>query len=897
MLTSQNTAALELLGELRLSLVKDYEHIFVSDEWSWDGITTYPRAKGEVSDALRMLLCNSTIAAWCSLLPKIEIEVRYATKATRSHQAIPSTLTISDAPNHPLTLAPLLPLGTIGPFAVLLYRRISAVDVPISAPWLRLRFYTAFATTVSASAADDPPKKNSPDSVWSHVSRTCQRYLSGTDDKRAVATFISQCVDVVERTCAARGENRNAWFSGSWSTVADIWVGIGRNLGDSSVIDAALAVVTSIATISGDKAPASVRSGTATPLSISASSVTSTSTSSSVSKIGNAAATASQLSATLAKVQVQVENLANDSTASEDALADVLANVNLDTLLSALCGMGSDGASVTSACLRGVERLRRALVKLLNRPKLTGVVQRWLNSEVTFIESLLRDVTDDRLPSLGRDCLPGLVDSTLKIAPSLGTTELTSLLDRVYALVVANKSNISTGSLVQFVVCLSQTAHATAVRLTHAKANGALGLIKRSCDWSSELLASPPEDEAVLESAAWRAVHGSMMRRLELLAFCYQEKDKAAAMQAFARALLTLEDTNIHRIEKESASVSPNKIFANIPDWNSLLKRCTTFLVNDPETAAFASILWSAMDKAHVSTAVRGTIGERVMGALEHARFKPHVQVIISEIADHLLTTYADADYPMRRMRVILRLMATIAATGYQSDRFSSLSQEIEHLASQTAFGNDSGLEKYCSEYHACALVLRALDAYHATEHSVAAVAQLGGAALKAIRNLIAPPQIADKPAVAGKRVVSGTRGTRAAVRSTRPTAAKTTTKPATTRVTKATSVKSPLKTSEPAPLVIDDMERFCELLDSLATLFGIMGLVLPKLETLRALRTVQRQDQGEGKLQVTARANSSLRDDVRSIGYRVRTTWQVLASSEHLRGCRELRRGRRGIK
>lgn len=732
---------------------------------------------------------------------------------------------------------------------MLLYRRISAVDTPISASWLRLRFYTAFATTVSSSAADDPPKKNSPDSIWSHVARTCQKYLAGTDDKRAVAMFISQCVDVVERTCAARGENRNAWFAGSWSTVADIWVGVGRNLGDSAVIDEALAVVTSIATISGDKASATVRSGTATPLSTSASSAVSTGSSLSVSRISNASATASQLSAKLARVQVQVEALASDSSASGSALTDALAGVDLGTLLSALCSMGSEGANATSACLRGLERLRRVLVKLLDRPKLVEVVREWLSAEATFIESLLRDVSDDRMPAISRDCLPGLVDSTLKIAPSLGTTELMSLLDRVYSLVIANKPNISAGALVQFVVCLSQTAHATAVRLTHAKANGALGLIKRSVDWSSELLASPPDDEAVLDSTHWRALHGSMMRRLELLAFCYQEKDKPAAMAAFARALLTLDDSTIHRIEKESASVSPYKIFANISDWISLLKRCTTFITNDPEAIGFASILWSAMDEAHVSTAVRGAIGERVMGALEHARFKTHIQVLISELADRLLATYADADYPMRRMRVILRLMATIAATGYQSNRFNPLAEEIEHLASQTAFGNDSGLERYSSEYHACALVLRALDAYHATQHSVAAVAQLGGAALKAIRNLIAPPQVADKPAVAGKRVVSGARGTRATVRSTRTTTAKTAAKPPAARSTKAASAKAAPKATEPVPLVIDDMERFCELLDSLATLFGIMGLVLPKLETLRALRTVQRQDQGEGEL------------------------------------------------
>lgn len=745
-------------------------------------------------------------------------------------------------------LAPLLPLATIGPFAVLLYRRISAVNVPISASWLRLRFYTAFATAVSASASDDPPKKNSPDSVWSAVSRTCQKYLKGTDDKRGVASFISHCVNVVERTCAARGEDRNAWFAGSWSTVADIWVGIGRNLGDSTVIDEALAVVTSIATISGENLSGSTRSSTSSPLSISKSSCTSSAASSSIQKIANATATATQLSAKLAQIQVQVDALSKVESPVADSLGVVLGGVDLDTLLSALCSMGSGDANVTSACLRGVERLRRALLKLVDSPQLAVIARQWLTSEVAFVESLLCSVKDERLPAVSRDCLPGLVDSTLKIAPTLGTTELTSLLDRVYALVDANRTTLSSGSLVQFVVCLTQTAHASAVRLTHAKANGALGLIKRCCDWSSVLLSSPPDDEAVLASSAWKVARGSMMKRLELLAFCYQEKDKPAAMQAFARALLTLDDSTIHRIEKETASVSPRKIFRDIADWNSLMKRCSTFLTNDSETTEFAAIVWAAMDEAHVSTAVRGAIGERVLSALEHARFKPHVQIIMVEIANKLLATYADADYPMRRMRVILQLMATVAATGYQSDRFDALSQEIEHLASQTAFGNDSNLEKYCSEYHACALVLRALDAYHVTEHSVAAVAQLGGAALKAVRNLIAPPRNTDKPAVAGRRVVSGARSTRAAVRRAGTTAAKAPTKVAASKPTKAAAAKNAPKAAEAAPLVIDDMDRFCELLDSLATLFGVMGLVLPKLEALRALRTVQRQDMGEGK-------------------------------------------------
>lgn len=52
---------------------------------------------------------------------------------------------------------------------------------------------------------------------------------------------------------------------------------------------------------------------------------------------------------------------------------------------------------------------------------------------------------------------------------------------------------------------------------------------------------------------------------------------------------------------------------------------------------------------------------------------------------------------------------------------------------------------------------------------------------------------------------------------------------------------------------VTDDINRFSQLLGSLASLFGLLGHVLPRLETLKVLRAVLRSSErmGDGELLV----------------------------------------------
>lgn len=135
---------------------------------------------------------------------------------------------------HPFNLALSLPASTIATLSSMLYRHAQSVKVEEGTDeWLRMRLLTIFATATTVTAIDSHKRKNSPDIVWNNITKTVERYLQTLADdtrQRRAAGFIDAMVQVVERICHHRSEPREGWFTGNWSNVLEIWIGIGRSV-------------------------------------------------------------------------------------------------------------------------------------------------------------------------------------------------------------------------------------------------------------------------------------------------------------------------------------------------------------------------------------------------------------------------------------------------------------------------------------------------------------------------------------------------------------------------------------------------------------------------------------------------------------------------------------------
>ncbi|KAL1407397.1 separin protein [Vanrija albida] len=840
--------ALSMLADARPFVLRLYEH--GADDWArpakfgdgWAGLAAFPapKAGSPLDEGVRTLLCSFALAAWnCFVSVKA-----FSVETIAALLPLPRE---SDALS-PVLLAPSLPVAAVGPLAVLLYRRLAALTSPPgSAAWLHARTLSAFTTAVAASAADEA-RKNPPDNVWQSVTRTVQRHLEKKEPARMrqAAGVIATVVGVVERICEARSEDRAAWFSGSWSLVADAWVGIGRNLGDSSIIDSALAALAGSTTLEGSSASSWSSGSTSPQASTPLTSTPPTPTQSPIPKVANAGAELKRLTAQLSKTLVDVEAITKADEGSDNDLATAVGRVNIDKLLAAICSLDSSDASATasSAAARAVERLRRVVVKLLDTPKFASASKQWIVELFGMTERLL--LANDSA-ALARDCMPGAVDSTLNLIrqSSADATFILRLLDRTNSVYVEGGAHLAPATRLQLGSCLAGAAHSSAVTAARTNKAAALPLAQRTCEWSLALLALDPSEGSADRDPALHAVEATLPKRYELLAFCLQESDREESLKALCQSLASIDPATIKSIAVGAATKPIAAIFSGLPDVTATLKRCTAFMTGGTEFDASkaAGFLAEAMAARGVPPTVHAAIVESIAEGIEHADFRPHIQDTLVALTDSLFGVYDAAAYPVRRMRVASRFMSIITSTGVAAEQFDNLADEVDALAAQKTLGKDSALAPYREEYRVSALILRSISAYHTLAAPTEQVVELSTSALGAVRALVVPPIKESKyPAALGKRP--------AAARTTRSASAGT---------GKAAAAKAPARAvsrgktappetkneAPPAAATLDSVDRLAQLLNTLSSLCGILGQPLLKLETLKVLHALLRPAEG----------------------------------------------------
>ncbi|GMK55720.1 hypothetical protein CspeluHIS016_0207760 [Cutaneotrichosporon spelunceum] len=694
-----------------------------------------------------------------------------------------------------------------------------------------IRQIAAFGSALSASGSGDA--KNSPDRVWSSVWRTVELHLENGGDgaKRQVAEYIGTTVDIVEVIWTARNEPRDAWFSGRWSAVLDIWTDIGRTLGDSSIVDRVLSAATAGTSLTSS-ASSSRSIPSPTPSTSAPPSTASTPRKCKmIPRVANAAAEVTRLCAQIAKVLVDT---AGPSVGPETYKAS-LASVDFEAIHGVLCSLKPSERTLEliTPLLRAVERLRR-LAKSLDTAGLTDTSSGWLQNYIQFAVRLLPELQPHEAV---RECLPGLCDTAVTLMRRSTTPESTAIsleqLDAVAAALASFGSELGITAQTNYASCLIHCAYSVSLAFSKADAiDAAVAFSQRSCEWAQSFLEQNGDSEEVVR----KMIAGPLSKRFELLGFCLQKgSDQTAALHAFIKAFLCLDSSAVKHIGTGAASKPLRIVFDTLPEFTTVLKRAASLLARNPALGPeFLTLVANDLNEKQWSPAVTGAILEQVVDALEQSQFLPHVQGVLVALLDMLLGLYETDAYPVRRLRVVARFVSVIISTGTLTEQYESLKLEAGVLVKAKELAKDSSLAKFRQEYYTGILINGALQTYYQPESS-SGLAKLGRVALDATQAFISPA-----PPAVTKRTQT--------TRSKAPMAPRTKTPAKTTnarKVTPTTTKKAvaSAKTDKPQPIEFDDSERFCDMLNALASLFGLLGYLVPKIETLNLLRAIQRTD------------------------------------------------------
>ncbi|WVN89000.1 uncharacterized protein L203_104216 [Cryptococcus depauperatus CBS 7841] len=807
----------------------------------WMNLTWLPAAKegSDISEPVKGLLFSAMISAWVGLL-----RLTQGLGTVISFMRLPS-LTSSNQLN-PLSIAFSLSRTTCTPALFALYRTISALALPTnSAAFFHLRHLALIALTLTITTA--PDSKNTPNQLWETTHRTVASAVSvdGDGDRlKEAANLIDNLVNWASALIETREENKASWFSGKgWSGLMDIWIAVSRRLGEPDMIDRALSLMTasiSISPVSSTSerswSPAQAVDDSAKPI--------------------DSAEEITRIRGDLAKASLAFDKVLDSPTPPRIVVIDGLFIHDLTLLGQIINGLphNDESRALVDRALRAWERVRRCCVKVLDRhgsddewQVFTKEVEEWSKAAITFAEIVAGRIEAEQ--ALAMYLVAGTIDTIILLSQRSSCTTH-SLLERGYVLYERTRRFTQVSDQIGWLRCLSGMAFNVGGKLyTLGKATEAMPLVKASCNWAVEALSldSFKNDE---ENKGLQQLKEGLSRRWEFLAGCCQKNgEKEAIFAAYIECLSSQPPSLLAKLS--AASSQPLcEIFESFTDFNNTLHRISAFIFFDPTIAlGFGSSLVKSMLAKRYEADVVGAVGERVMEALEEGAWKSEVAGIALDLGENLLSVYSDI-YPVRKLRVISRMMYIIVSSGHRLPHFEHLCVEAERLSTTTKLVRDVSLSVYRKEYEAYVLILKALRSYHLNGDQSHMVIEIGKKAVQALREIILPPTPASvKVHGQRNRQPLGRAITTRAV-SSRPTRSiqRTVSEPQRKATGKVGMEKSKLVPADnmptlvtPSELVFDDLTKLTKLLGCLSSLLGLLGQDLAQIEILRLLRAFER--------------------------------------------------------
>ncbi|WWD01675.1 hypothetical protein V866_008621 [Kwoniella sp. B9012] len=831
----------------------------------WLDMTRLPSPEEvlELAEALRNVLFMNLVSTWTCLVAL----------AKDLDQLIPILVQpkSDDEYLHPLTLALSLPTPSISFYLHTFYRQVSSLTIPpTSSAYLHLRHLALLAMSITISSSVD--SKTTPTQYWDTVHRTIITFIKGDEHKEKLneaAKAVDGIVEFVENMVQQRGDT--GWFEGKgWLGLVEMWIGIGRRLGDSAVIDKPLALLassTSITRSPSSPRPQTPQAGPSTPPSSStiASKANIPKTPSSRSgarKIKNPDAEIARICGDLAKANLAIDKALSSKSASPSTMM-CLDSEELLTLGHSINSLpqNEDLPVMAGKACRAFERVRRGCLKVLegsNDPNngerfksVTEGIQGWLISSIEFCEILVyASIVDEA--TIRDTIIPSYMDTIVQyFRPPQSYTAFYPYMPRARKMMEKTSKIVNDTNKAEYFRCLSTLAYNAAGQLYRSNQNEqAAELCKMSCEWTTEALRLVA-NTSKKDDKRYMMIGDVFSRRWELLAGCYQRLGKKDEMfSAYSNAFASQSISTFSQISSSSSAKSLNEVFGSLTELDNSLNRLASVILWEPATyTSHGQELIKLMQENSCPPAAIGAIGERILTLLEEGEWKDEVAKISLDLGDSILSVYGE-DRPVRRIRVLAKMMGTILTSGHQMDRFPSLIEEVTKASSQSDLGEDSGLLPFKAEYLSYTLILKAMQTYHASPHPTLEVITASREAIEKLRSIIIPPTSPDQVEEPKKKVPLGRSTTTKAV-GTRPTRSTTRTvsepkKPVAKKaVTKASAAgaatKGKRRSSIGPSLVFDDLTRLTRFLGSLAALLGLLGHPFQQIETLKLLRAFQR--------------------------------------------------------
>ncbi|KAI0360283.1 hypothetical protein OH77DRAFT_1393661 [Trametes cingulata] len=494
---------------------------------------------------------------------------------------------------------------------------------------------------------------------------------------------------------------------------------------------------------------------------------------------------------------------------------------------------------------RGLERLRRAVVKIIEPP---AGAETDIPPEVrTCARGILEQIVDvlcEKRDAYNSTVVTGGVESLFTLArtafvlnnPDTYVTARTYL-ERAAVLVshaasqasssdASESPSLSAVQLANYRRCIAGAYYNFAVQLHQSsRLAHAVPFLEEACKHAETALAEyrtavkavGEEDDSKKE--VWRQLEEQLYRRWELLGVCHAKTgDRKLAYESFVKSIRAFPYT-LHDLASLASTTPPSTLFDSTPALKhlaTLLDRVTYMatceLFRSPPSIPVSS--WPSfpsLDDPHASASVMGALMERQLVSLEECRWKSGVREVLDALAGAAEGLYERAGWAVRRARVLVRKLEM----GYYGEGgegpyegAKQLGEQIEALLAPESVEQDKPLARYAPEYLAATHLWLAAYAHKSRDAglSAAVVAHVEDAC-RVLRGMVpaAAPRVSlgksprekrasetgEKEEVGkGKRVVRTTRGAAASGRAqgeTVPAPAKGRTVSGRTRAAKTT--------------------------------------------------------------------------------------------------------------
>ncbi|KAL7422127.1 separin protein [Cryptotrichosporon argae] len=843
---------------------------------SWRELVALPEAEEELAEGVRNVLCQAGMAAWTAVI----LLEGYDLSDIEDLLPVPSQA----RPNHPLLLALSVPAILAASPVCAFYRHLLASPTVHSMTHLRLVGILAISTSIST---DDGPQRNSPAQVWTHT-KVLAAELGGQGKERAAANAIAEVVGWIDKLVVGRNEDRAKWMGGqAWTALMDLWVDLGRRLNDSETIDRALAGMVDSATIASAVTERPTSPGNKSATSRSSSAQTSkTAGQAARPKIVDADAVVLRISGELAKMLVALEKFTSaERDEHAQAACAAAAAPDFDLLATALLSLDTSttGKESYGKAYRAVERVRRAACSLLTRsdsvkggkyPELAAACQTLAERTVYLAEELAAGSTD-RSTGLS-DLVHSGLSACLSLAGLAPIDPRLPVLKRSHALVLAARHVSTEAGYADGLRMIAQAAYnIVATRWKENDWELIVRAARPSCEWLREAVdiyqASGTDAKKTEGSAApmskgvWDPAVVSLSKRYEALsASLAKSENKVAALEAQAECIAAYPPAVLGRIANDAPTTPVSAIAAACPDVAASIQRLATLVIIEGDALASQIDVLTAVLDHRLAPDVKGFMYEHIVVCLADYEWRRDVGGFSINICDAALALYGDAQ-PIRSMRVIVKMLELVASTGVAADRFEPLCAELDRLAALPDLGADGALAAFRPEYTGSARVLCALQTYHADP--AADVTALAADAIAALRPMVLPPTTLSASISGGRRVAAALR--------TPAHVARVVSEPP-RRLEASMS-----KTVQHAAPVFENLSRLSKLISALVALLGLLGHVLVKIEALKLLRALQRNN--EDFIDEYALASAELGTEYTNLGKRTRAGLVFAQSIRHI--------------